>query len=178
MYKVEQINVNTIKLIKMDINMDDYNEEVLENGDIILTKKLKDTSILNIWLKIDTFESWLNYDLHYKYLINLKYSKIISCSINNNKIDDDKLHYHLILYDVYNIIKDYNKIIERNYINLLNEKGSSDYHYIEELNISFPKVYLGYSCFNELVHQCKNNNIKLDILILLNNKRYIQFILN
>jgi hypothetical protein len=83
----------------------------------------------------------------------------------------------LILYDVYNIIKDYNKIMERNYINLLNTKGSSDYHYIEELNISFPKVYLGYSCFNELVHQCKNNNIKLDILILLNDERYIQFIL-
>jgi hypothetical protein len=92
MYKVELININTIKLIKMDINIDDYNEEVFENGDVILTRKEKDTSI---WLKIDTFESWLNYDLHYKYQMNLKYSKIISCFINNKKIDDDKLHYHL-----------------------------------------------------------------------------------
>ncbi len=173
MYKIENINVNTIKLIKMDINIDDYNKEVLENGDMILTRKVKDTSIL----KIDTFNKWLNYDLIYKNQISLKYSKIISCSINDKNVDDDKLHYHLILYDVYNIIKDYNKIMERNYISLLNKKGSSDYHYIEELNISFPKAYLGYSCFNELIHQCKNNNIKLDLLILLHDERYIQFIL-
>jgi hypothetical protein len=43
MYKVEQINENTIKLTKMNINKDDYDEKILNDNEILLIKKNKIT---------------------------------------------------------------------------------------------------------------------------------------
>lgn len=41
MYKVEQINENTLKLTKMNINKDDYVEKILNDNEILLIKKIK-----------------------------------------------------------------------------------------------------------------------------------------
>ena len=39
MYKVEQIDENTLKLTKLNISRDEYDKKVLENGDILLVRK-------------------------------------------------------------------------------------------------------------------------------------------
>ncbi len=39
MYKVEQINEDTIKLTKLTINNDEYDKQILENGNILLVRK-------------------------------------------------------------------------------------------------------------------------------------------
>ncbi len=120
---------------------------------------------------INSFNQWLEY----KYQIVIINSEIILCSINDNNIDVSKLYYHSILYEVYKIINDYNKIMDKNYVHLLNYKtDNNNYNYIEELNISFPKVYLGYPSLIEILYQCMNNNIKLNMLILLHDGRYIK----
>ena len=36
MYKVEQLNENTIKLTKLNINKDEYDKQILENGDMLI----------------------------------------------------------------------------------------------------------------------------------------------
>jgi hypothetical protein len=169
MYKVEHININTIKLIKLDIDENYYNKEILDNGDIILTKKIKNEEITLI-------ECFFRYDM-IRNQINFNHSKIISCSINNNKLDDNKLQYHLILNEILYIIKDYNKIIERHSIQMFNYKHSlSEYYYLEDLNISVHSIPGFGHFFYEIMLQCNNNNINIDIVIKLSNDEYYQFL--
>jgi hypothetical protein len=170
MYKLENININTIKLIKLDESkFDDYNKEILDNGDIILTKKIKN----EVPILIDSF---YRYDM-IRNQLNFNYSKIISCSINKKKIDDDKLYYHLILNEILFIVKDYKKIVETNSIQILNYKSTlSEYYYLEELNISVHSAGLGHFLY-EIILQCNNNNIDLDITIKLNNEEFYQFVI-
>ena len=171
MYKLENININTIKLIKLDESkFDDYNKEILDNGDIILTKKIKNEAAILI-------DSFYRYDM-IRNQLNFNYSKIISCSINKKKIDDDKLYYHLILNEILFIVKDYKKIVETNSIQILNYKSTlSEYYYLEELNISVHSIPgLGHFLY-EIILQCNNNNIDLDITIKLNNEEFYQFVI-
>ena len=172
MYKVENININTIKLIKLDENEinDNYNKEILENGDIILTKKIKDETRIII-------DSFFRYEMIRNQLI-FNYSKIISCSINGVKVDDNKYYYHLILNEILYIIKDYNKIIDRNSIQILNYKSTlSEYYYLEELNISVYNLPGFGHFFYEIMLQCNNHHINLDITIKLNNEAFYRFII-
>ena len=172
MYKVENININTIKLIKLDetkINAE-YDKKTLDNGDIILTKKIKDETRIII-------DSFFKYDMS-RNQIDFNYSKIISCYINGIKIDDNKLYYHLILNEIFYIIKDYHKIIEKNSLQILNYKStSSEYYYIEELGISVYRLPGAGHFFYEIMLQCNYHDINIDITIKLNNESYYQYII-
>ena len=128
MYKVEQINENTIKLTKMDINIDDYDEKILNDNEILLIKKNK--------IIVKGFFEFNNIRNTYSF----NNSTILSCSIN--KSNEYKLKYKSILNYIYlNIIKDGTKIIKNSILNISTiEKNTEDFYYIEDLGISIQVV--------------------------------------
>jgi len=102
---------------------------------------------------------------------NFLSSKIISCFINDNKID--KLNYNSIIISVYNIINDGCIIIKNSLLNIktvsFTDKG---YNYYENLGISVQGVDANKS-IKEIYTQATLNNIKINITIRLENNNII-----
>ena len=165
MYKVEQINENTIKLTKMNINKDNYDEKILNDNEILLIKKNKIT--LTGFFEFNTVRN--------KYSFNN--SKILSCSVNQS--NEYKLKYKSILNYIYsNIIKDGTKIIKNSILNISTiEKNAEGFYYIEDLGISIQGADAN-KCLYEIINQCSLNNINITILIELVDRTRIEIILN
>ena len=165
MYKVEQLDENTIKLTKLNINKDNYDEKKLDNGDILLVKKQK--------IIITGFFEFNNIKNQYSF----NNSNIISCSINQECIVD-KLKYKSILNYIYsNLIKDGVKIIKHSVLNISTiKKQTEDFYYIEDLGISIQGVDAN-RCLYEIINQCSLNNIHITILIGLVDDTRIEIIL-
>ena len=165
MYKVEQINENTIKLTKLNINKDDYEEKILNDDEILLIKKNKIT--LTGFFEFNTFRN--------KYSFNN--SKILSCSIN--KSNEFKLKYKPILNYIYSdIIKDGTKIIKNSILNISTiEKNIEGFYYIKDLGISIQGADAN-KCLYEIINQCSLNTINIKILIELIDRTRIEIILN
>ena len=85
MYKVEYINEDTIKLSKLNINKEEYDKQVLENGDILLIRKKI--------IIINGFDEFNNVRNQY----NINNSNILSCSINYYQSNEYRLKYRSIL---------------------------------------------------------------------------------
>ncbi len=163
MYKVEQLDENTIKLTKLNINRDEYDKKVLENGDILLVKKNK--------IHINSYEEFNNIRTEY----NLNNSNILSCIINYNQNDEYNLRYRSIINYIYtNIIKDGVKIIRNSIFNISTIKRETEgFYYIEELGISVQGADAN-KCLHEIINQCHHNNIHINILIRLINGQRIE----
>jgi hypothetical protein len=161
MYKVEQINENTIKLSKLNINKDEYDKQTLENGDILLVKKKI--------IAISGFAEFNNVKSQY----NLNNSNILSCVVNYYQSDDYRLKYKSILNHIYsNLIKDGVKIIRHSILNVSTIKRETEgFYYLEDLGISIQGADAN-KCLSEIINQCHYNNIHITILIrLLNGSR-------
>jgi hypothetical protein len=102
---------------------------------------------------------------------NFMSSKIISCFIDDNKID--KLNYNFIIISIYNIINDGSTIIKNSLLNIktisFTDKG---YNYYENLGISVQGVDANKS-IKEIYKQATLNNIKINITIRLENNNII-----
>ena len=165
MYKVEQINEDTIKLTKLTINNDEYDKQVLDNGDILLVRKQI--------IKINGFTEFNNNNQY-----NLNNSNILSCVINYYETNDYRLKYKSILNYIYsNIIKDGVKIIRNSILNISTIKRETEgFYYMEDLGISIQGADAN-KCLHEIINQCHHNNIHITILIRLMNGSRIKIIL-
>jgi hypothetical protein len=101
-------------------------------------------------------------------------SNIVSCKINNDI--SNKNRYKSILNDIYKIINSGTKIIINTTLNIktivYNDRG---FYYLEELGISIQGVDSN-RCIYEIINQCKENNINLDIKIKLSDNKLINVI--
>ena len=161
MYKVEQLNENTIKLTKLNINKDEYDKQILENGDMLLVRKKIIT--------ITGFNEFNNSRTQYSF----NNSNILSCTINYYQSNEYKLKYKSILNYIYsNIIKDGVKIIKNSSLNISTIKRETEgFYYMEDLGISIQGADAN-KCLYEIINQCHVNNIHITILIrLLNGSR-------
>jgi hypothetical protein len=163
MYKVEQINEDTLKLTKLNINKDEYDKQILENGDMLLVRKRIIT--------INGFNEFNNLRNQY----NLNNSNILSCVINYYQSNDYRLKYKSILNYIYsNIIKDGFKIIRNSILNISTiKKETEGFYYMEDLGISIQGVDSN-KCLHEIINQCHFNNIHITILIRLMNGSRIE----
>lgn len=148
---------------KKIFNLDDF--EIIEKSNQIIVIKKKTT------IKILTFD---NFNVK---TFNFRNSEIISCFINNKRPSNNK--YISILKDVYNIIGSGKIIIKKTKLNCETfEKKDKGFQYLKNLGISFQsKEAIG--ILEEIINQCLENNIKLDIEIkLFNNKKIINYVIN
>jgi len=103
-------------------------------------------------------------------------STILSCKMNN--IINEKNKYKPIIYDLYLLINDTDKIMKYKTINIIRgEKNDFGFCYYPKLNIS----YQGYCAFDslfEIISQCKFNNIKLEMSIRLKNDKIFTIEIN
>ena len=131
-----------------------------------------------------------NFDIH-NYPVNILITKlsgytcikkykndflqIESCKINN--IDYPAKHYSNILYKVYSIIKDKNKIIKHITLNYVEfNRSDKGYYFIDQIGISIQRKDT-YGTIYEIMNQCINNNICIDILIILKYKQKLRILL-
>jgi hypothetical protein len=163
MYKVEEIDENTLKLTKLNISRDEYDKKVLENGDILLVRK-------NI-IYLNSYEEYNHIRTQY----NLNNSNILLCNINYNQTDEYKLKYKSILNYIYkNIINDGVKIIKNSILHISTiKKETEGFYYIEELGISVQGADAN-KCLHEIINQCHHNNIHITILLRLMNGQRIE----
>jgi hypothetical protein len=98
-------------------------------------------------------------------------SKIINCNINNQ--EHHKLKYRNILDEIYKIINNGTKIIKNTTINIqtlkINDRG---FYYLKDIGISIQGIDSN-KCIYEIINQCINNDIIIEINIELSNTRII-----
>lgn len=122
-------------------------------GNMILTKKKEKIA----------FEDLKNY--------NFKHSNIISCQINNIKLDFTK--YKPIIFYIYSILNNKEIIIKNTFLNIKEGKLiNRGYEYIESLNISVQGVDSN-KAIKEIYHMVKLGNIDTNIKIQLENEKII-----
>lgn len=133
-------------------NIENYQISFYKNN-MILTKKKE---------KI-TFEDLKNY--------NFKHSNIISCEINNIKVEYNK--YRPIIFYIYSILNNKDIIMKNSFLNIKEGKIlNKGYEYIKSLNISVQGVDSN-KIIKEIYHMTKLGNIKINIKIQLENKKII-----
>jgi hypothetical protein len=102
--------------------------------------------------------------------INYANSKITKCIIN--KIQFDGLKYATILKKVYDMIDDYDKIKEHTSFNMCKgKKVICGYKYYEPLKMSFQNKDSN-GTMNEIINQCRNNKINLELLVIKGTIKY------
>jgi hypothetical protein len=153
---IEQDNGDVLlEKIKIDPNI--FKLEKMKNGNILLKKKC---IIINEPEKICDY--------------NFSKSSILSCSINDKKVD--KLKYKSIMVNIFDIINSAKKIKTNTLINICDgEKNDNGYVYYEKLNISIQGTDSNYS-LKEILTQCNFNKIKLNMEIELENKQIVYII--
>jgi len=98
-------------------------------------------------------------------------SIIIYAKIND--IEFDKLKYRSILNYVYSIISDEVVIIKNSLLNIkIGQKDDDGFNYLENLKISVQGVDSN-KCIKEIINQCIENEISINLKIQLNDFRYI-----
>ncbi len=101
-------------------------------------------------------------------------SKIIKCFINGIKFN--KLKYNSIIYRLYHLINNTNKIKFYSLLKIIDgEKNINGYKYIKNLNISVQGNDSN-KCIKEIFKQSTNNNINIIISIQFHNKKIVNYI--
>ncbi len=101
-------------------------------------------------------------------------SKIIKCFING--IEFNKLKYNSIIYRLYHLINNTNKIKFYSLLKIIDgEKNINGYKYIKNLNISVQGNDSN-KCIKEIFKQSTNNNINIIISIQFHNKKIVNYI--
>ena len=138
-------------------NIYDYNREV-KNGNLILTPK-----------KIYLSETEL-------YNQNLGNSRICSNIITSNgKPISEKKKYQSALIDMWKEMSP-QKILQNTTFNfkLTNENGTNGYRWCSKINMSFQNKDSN-GTMREIIKMVKLNNFKMEISIILENKKQIYF---
>lgn len=148
---IEQENGNTLlKLIDIT-QLTNYTKTNLDNGDILLTP-IKNITITNL-------QDLPKYDF--------KHSTITKCIINNDPYK--KLKYKSILNTIYEKINDGTVIIKHTKLNIKTiNKTDEGFYYLDNLGISVQGVDANKSVY-EIVNQCHNNNVILELVVKLVN---------
>ena len=149
---VSQTN-DKIVVKPIEIDLDKYIIERNNETGLITYKKIKEVYVS----KLDDLNE-----------IDLTFSKIIECKINNK--DLDILSYRPLLIHIYRLIGDGVKIIRALpitnndiKIGMFKEKG---YTFLEDLGISFHGKN-AHNTMKEILHQCDFNHINIQCKILL-----------
>lgn len=149
---VSQTN-DKIVVKPIEIDLDKYIIERNNETGLITYKKIKEVYVS----KLDDLNE-----------IDLTFSKIIECKINNK--DLDILSYRPLLIHIYHLIGDGVKIIRALpitnndiKIGMFKEKG---YTFLEDLGISFHGKN-AHNTMKEILHQCDFNHINIQCKILL-----------
>ena len=144
---------DSIVVKPVTINIDDYRIERNEETGIITYKKIKEVSVSKITDLDD---------------IDLTFSKLIECKIND--VDVDILAYRPLLIHVYRLIGDGVKIIKALPVSNNNIRiglcGDKGYTYLEDLGFSFHGKS-AHNTMKEILHHCEFNEISIDCRILL-----------
>jgi len=155
-YKFVVVNNNDILLEKVEININDYIIENLENGNKLLKKRITITVINDIK----------------KY--NFSNSIILSCTLNN--IPVSILKYSNIMKNIYDLINDGTTIIKNTIMNIKTiEINISGFHYYKNLGISIQSADSNKTLL-EIIKQCTSNNIFIDMEIKLNNNEVLKLL--
>jgi hypothetical protein len=160
-------------------------KETKEDGTIILKKKTIDETKYDIIhndnelilkpkpleIKIEKLE-----DFDKKKTTEFRNSKILSCYINGKRPSNNK--YFSILKDIYEIINS-GKIITKN--TKLNfetiEKNDKGFEYLKNIGISVQHKEAGL-VFEEILNQCIETGIKLEMQIEFVSKKKIKYSVN
>ena len=127
-----------------------------ENGDLLLSK----INIINI-TSIDDIKKY-----------NFSNSIITKCIINNKCIE--KIKYKSILNNIYELMNNGVNIIKNTTLNIdTRARNDSGFYYLKNLGISIQEVDTN-KCLYEIIHQCTNNNIILNITLNDNKQIKIQ----
>lgn len=154
-YKYNNLENGDVLLEKIDIDIVNYSIEHKDNGDVLLKKNLK--------IVINDINGMKKY--------NFTKSTINSCIINDTIVM--KLKYKSILEKIYTIINNGAKIIKYSKLNIKTiKKCDEGYYYLEKLGISVQCVDSN-KCLTEIINQCNINNIKLNMIIKINNNDII-----
>lgn len=141
-------------------NINNYRQEII-NNELILTP------IYN-YISLDEL---LN--------IDLSYSKIIYCSINENENENEIIsssnNYSSILIDIYKSLPA-SFILQNTTFNikLINEKGNKGYIWYPEINMSVQRKEANLT-MKEIIKMINLNNYKINIKIKLSNDESINF---
>jgi len=150
-YKFINLDNDDILLEKTTIDNTNYIIIKQEDGNILLKK--------TNFVDITDIKDIKNYDF--------KKSSILECSINNEEFN--KLKYKSILEEIYKIINDGVIIIKHTQLNIKTIKKENDgYYYLDDIGISVQGVDSN-KCLLEIINQCIENEIELNMKIKLNN---------
>lgn len=103
---------------------------------------------------------------------NFSFSSIIYCKINDNIIN--KKSYNNILFEIYKLL---NKeiIINNTLMNIYNSKIiNKGFKYLENHDISIQSKDSN-NTLKEIINQCENNNIFINLIIKLKDEQIIEF---
>ena len=147
-YEIENCLNGDIILTPIDIDLTKYDKQLLNNGKIIFKYRAP------IEVKISELNNY-----------NIKGSCIYKCIINNRIMNYNK--YRSILYKIYSIIGDGSDIIKNTTLNIKTlNRNDSGFVYKPELGISIQGADSS-KTLNEILIQCKENNIQLQLQIKL-----------
>lgn len=136
------------KLTKLDINLSKYNI-INNNVDTIYLEKKDNKPIIVDGKDIAIY--------------NLKNSKIIEAIINNGSRSISR--YNKLLDTIYIMIGNYDNIIKKTVIPIHKGKTKAGgYTYLDNINMSYKKQDNNIM-IREIISQCKNNNISLQLKI-------------
>jgi len=151
-YTIRRLNENELILEKIQNDfMDEYDREILPNGNISLKKRQSTI--------ISSFNDFNNEIKKY----NIKYSEIIKCTINKTKTNLYK--YKQNLDYIYNIIDRGSQIIKHTTLHIETVHKTNDgFKYYPDLGISVQSVNSN-KCLKEIITQCFYNDIRINITI-------------
>ena len=162
LYIYKETTIDGIEIYEKKIFDLDNFEIIEKDNQIIVKKKIKT-------IEIKTIE---DFDMS----LNFRHSKIISCFINDKRPSNNK--YLSIVKDIYNIIGSGKNVIKKTKLNFETfEKNDKGFHYLQNLGISF-QGRKALNMFEEILNQCLENNIKLNVEIKFSNNEIIFYVIN
>ena len=154
LYIYKETTIDGIEIYEKKIFDLDNFEIIEKDNQIIVKKKIKT-------IEIKTIED---------------FSKIISCFINDKRPSNNK--YLSIVKDIYNMIGSGKNVIKKTKLNFETfEKNDKGFHYLQNLGISF-QGREALNMFEEIINQCLENNIKLNVEIKFSNNEIIFYVIN
>lgn len=153
----KQTNLDgTIVFTKIIVNCDKYNISKDSNGNILLKpKKIKELTNKNEILQND-----------------FTHSKIIKCIIDDKNVQLNK-YFNIIQY-IYNKINDGATIIKNSLLNVkTTNENDHGFRYLKKIGISVQGAASNKNV-QEIIEQCKNNSILIDLMIQLKNSDIIR----
>lgn len=154
-----------------------YIQEEQSNGDILLIKK-------NIILDNLTSEILPDGNILLKPITEIKISDVITLDFKKSKIEKAKFivpkvelenpSFKCVYKTVHSIIGDGVRVIKNSILNIKTIKyNNNGFVYYPQLGISIQGVDSN-KALKEIIHQCVENKIELEMIILLDNKKRIK----